>query len=292
MAAGLEIELRNNEHAFNPMSTPQSSDTSAAASPNSTAVVAAGPVAAGATVAAARPEPGSQHPRVSSGTRARTRSECTRYGRTAPLVTFRCRIWRSAEQHSSWSARPGRKQVLSTAAVWPCTSWWVQAGWWVLAPRRAHRQLDACSCTALQQHIDKQCRARPLQPMPHRVEGVQELAGGGAPQPQAAVLAAAGQQVAALAPGQRADAARVACQGGGLLQSPPQPRITQGRRVEAVWAVGGGGGGGAVGPGQRAALPLHHRLQHGGRLTGRAPARCWAATVRAPQLSRRRCMRA
>ena len=68
--------------------------------------------------------------------------------------------------------------------------------------------------------------------MPHRVEGVQELAGGGAPQPQAAVLAAAGQQVAALAPGQRAGAARqrtvarlarVVCTAVGALTDDARP---------------------------------------------------------------------
>lgn len=126
-------------------------------------------------------------------------------------------------------------------------------------------------------------RQRPQQP--HRVDRVQQLAGGAPPQAQPAVLAPAGQQLAALGPGQRRHAARVPRQGGGLREAARQPGVAQRRGVEAVRAVGGGGG--ALGQGERAALPLLQRPLHAGRLVCRLPAAPLGPLEGAPLRARR-----
>lgn len=100
----------------------------------------------------------------------------------------------------------------------------------------------------------------------HRVEAVQQLAIGAAPEAQAAVLAATGQQFACLRPAERVDCARVACQAGGLLQAAGKARITQRCSLKAVWAVAKGGGtlkrGGPALPLEQG--PLHARFCAGG----------------------------
>ena len=122
---------------------------------------------------------------------------------------------------------------------------------WVLAKHQAAHS------AAAQARLQEAERA-------HRVKAVQQLAAaaaaGAAPQAQAAVLAARGQQVAALRPAQRVDRARVASQGCNLLQAAGQACVAQRGREEAVRAVAKGGA--ALQRRQRA-LPLQKRRQHG-----------------------------